>query len=63
MSDFWEFNHECKKMPEGVRFAKIKGSTASQFTVDTYRSGTSLQSTTFYGFRYCPYCGKDMDAK
>ena len=58
---FYEFEHECDAMPDGVRFCKMNGSSSSQFTVDQYQSRVGLQSTVLYGFRYCPYCGEDME--
>ena len=58
---FYEFEHECDRMPEGVRFCKINGGTRSQFSVEKYVHGIALHSTVLYGFRYCPYCGEDME--
>lgn len=62
MNKFYDFEHECDTMPEGVRFCKINGSSFSQFTFDKYTCGIGVHSTTLYGFRYCPYCGEDMEA-
>lgn len=59
--DFYEFKHECDAMPDGIRFIKLRGSRSSQFSVDQSKSHLALQSTTLYGFRFCPYCGKDME--
>lgn len=58
---FYEFDHKCERMPYGVSFCKINGSSTSQFTLDSYKSSKFTHSTTLYGFRYCPYCGKDME--
>jgi len=63
MSDFYEFEHECDKMPDGISFCKIKGFKSSQFNIHEYRGGIATQDTTFFGFRYCPYCGEDMEKK
>ena len=62
MSDFFEFKHECDKMPDDIRFLKINGSTSSQFTIEASKSGAGHLMTTLYGFRFCPYCGDDMEA-
>ena len=64
MRNIYEFEHECEAMPESVRFVKINGSLSSQFTIETriMKIG-ALQSTTLYNFRYCPYCGEDMERK
>lgn len=59
--NFYVFDHECDTMPDNVSFCKLNGSTSSQFTIDQYERGTASQ-TTLYGFRYCPYCGEDMEA-
>lgn len=58
---FYEFDHECDAMPDGVSFCKINGGTTSQFTVEQYKSVVVLHTTVLYGFRYCPYCGEDME--
>lgn len=58
---FYEFNHECDAMPDGVSFCKICECSSSQFTVETRIYGAARQSATLYGFRYCPYCGEDME--
>ena len=63
MSDFYKFDHECDQMPDGITFCKLKMSDESQFTVERYDSRTVLQTTVLYGFRYCPYCGEDMEAR
>ena len=60
---FYAFNHECDAMPDGVSFCKIDGSATSQFTIDQYMRGVVLHTTVLYGFRYCPYCGEDMEVR
>ena len=57
---FYEFDHECEKMPENVSFCHIKGCRSTQFTFSKYVDNIGLSSTTLYGFDFCPYCGKDM---
>jgi hypothetical protein len=61
MDDFYEFNHECEAMPDGVRFLKIDGSRSSQFSVQKHYDGVALHLTTIYGFRFCPYCGWEVE--
>lgn len=61
MSGFYEFKHECDAMPDGISFCKINGSSSNQFTIDVRTSGVLLHLTTLYGFRFCPYCGEDME--
>ena len=60
MSSFYEFEHECEKMPDDIRFCKIYGGSSSQFTVEA-RTRRGKMTTTFYGFNYCPYCGEKVD--
>ena len=60
---FYDFNHECDAMPEGVSFLKINGSCSSQFAICQSEKGVGLQQTTLYGFRFCPYCGEDMEGE
>lgn len=61
MDNFYEFDHECDKMPDGVSFCKVKSAASTQFTSEKYISNTCLFSTTLYGFKYCPYCGEKVD--
>lgn len=65
MKDFYEFEHECGAMPDGTRFCKINGSSQSQFAVESMeynadRQVAFMNSTTIYGFKFCPYCGSKV---
>ena len=62
MSAFYEFNHECEHMPESVKFCKIKDSSSSIFLFDISERGVGKLQTALWGFRFCPYCGMDMEA-
>lgn len=57
----YRFDHRCDAMPDEVSFLQLSWSSRSQFTVETSEPGTVKQRTVLYGFRYCPYCGKDME--
>lgn len=61
---FYAFKHECDAMPDCISFCKLNGSDTSQFAIDMRERGTEIQArqtTVIYGFRYCPYCGEDME--
>ena len=57
---FYEFVHKCDAMPDGVRFVKMRGAESSQFSIDRSKKGVVFQLVTLIGFRFCPYCGKDI---
>ena len=62
---FYEFEHECDAMPDGTRFCKINGTSQSQFTVESMECDANqhvafMNSTTIYGFKFCPYCGQKV---
>ena len=61
MSAIYEFDHECEHMPDGIVFCKVKGSSSSLFMFDISKGGVGKQQTALWGFRYCPYCGADME--
>lgn len=58
-----ESYHECDAMPDKARFLSGNIDMPSMFTlehIDRAPDGhiVSNDTTTFYGFRYCPYCGE-----
>ena len=61
MSDFYDFKHRCETMPDDVSFCKLKGSEVNLFTADRYVTNSVEYKTIFFGFRFCPYCGKSCD--
>ena len=63
MDSVYEYEHECEAMPTCVTFYKLRQCSTSTFAVESSVRGALRQSTAFYGFRYCPYCGEDMEVR
>lgn len=58
--NFYDFNHECDKMPDAVNgIFKLKSASKSQMTVSKHTGDTCFMATV-YGLEWCPWCGEKL---
>lgn len=54
------FMHKCENMPDSIRFYELPIDKEAVFSVSHNEDNAYVETTAFYGFKYCPYCGEKV---